>query len=108
MNPPNAGGLRRDGQIRMQKPLIETVARAKHQSMLSKSDGPLVAVSRQVSNNKNGHESGSTKITQEPLYTSRKGGIRRESQSRMKCIHRLESKPTRVVGVRVRRGRHLD
>jgi hypothetical protein len=47
----------------MQKPLIETVARTKHQAMLSEADRPLVAVLRQVSDNKNGHASGSTKIT---------------------------------------------
>src|SRR5580700_854165 len=63
MNPPKASGLRRDRQIRMQKPLIETVARTKHQAMLSEADRPLVAVLRQVSNDKNGHASGSTKIT---------------------------------------------
>jgi hypothetical protein len=39
----------------MQKPLIEAVAGAKHQAMLSEADGPLVAVFCQVSNDKNGH-----------------------------------------------------
>jgi hypothetical protein len=63
MNPPNASGLRRDRQIRMQKPLIETVARTKHQAVPSEADRPLVTVSRHVSNNKNGHASGSAKIT---------------------------------------------
>jgi hypothetical protein len=63
MNPPNASGLRRNRQIRMQKPLIETVARTKHQAMLSEADWPLVAVSREVSNDKNIHASGSTKNT---------------------------------------------
>jgi hypothetical protein len=47
----------------MQKPLIETVARTKHQAMLSEADWPLVAVSREVSNDKNIHASGSTKNT---------------------------------------------
>jgi len=47
----------------MQKPLIETVTRTKHQTMLSEADWPLVAVSREVPNDKNGHASGSTKNT---------------------------------------------
>src|SRR6202050_1617011 len=63
MNPPKASGLRRDRQIRMQKPLIEAVARTKHQPMLSEADWPLVPVLRQVSNDKNGHAPGSTKIS---------------------------------------------
>jgi hypothetical protein len=44
------------------RPLIETVARTKHQAMLSEADRPLVPVLRQVPNNKNGHASGSAKI----------------------------------------------
>jgi hypothetical protein len=73
VDPPNSTRLGRNRQIRMQKPLIETVARTKHQAMLSEADRPLVAVLRQVSNDKNGHASGSAKITRQPLYTIRAG-----------------------------------
>jgi hypothetical protein len=41
----------------MQKPLIEAVAGTKHQAMLPEANGPFVAVSCQVSDDKNGHAS---------------------------------------------------
>jgi hypothetical protein len=54
VNPPNASGLGRNRQIRAQKPLIETVARTKHQAMFSEANGPFIPVFCQVSNYKNG------------------------------------------------------
>jgi len=62
VNPPNASGLGRNRQIRMQKPLIKTVAGTKHQAMFSEANGSFIAVFCQVSNDKNGHASGSTRI----------------------------------------------
>jgi hypothetical protein len=61
VNPPKASWLGRNHQIRMQKPLIEAVARTKHQAMLSEANWLSVAVFCQVSNDKHGHASGSTK-----------------------------------------------
>src|ERR1035438_8761256 len=46
----------------MQKPLIKTVARTKHQAMLSEANGPSVAIFCQVSDDKNGHASASAKM----------------------------------------------
>jgi hypothetical protein len=52
VNPSKANWLGRNHQIRMQKPLIEAVARTKHQAMLSEADWLFVAVFCQVPNDK--------------------------------------------------------
>jgi hypothetical protein len=56
VHPPQTRWLGKNREVRMQQSLIKAVAWAKHHTMLSQTNGPLVSIPCQMSNDQNGHD----------------------------------------------------